>query len=92
MNKLEESWDVLARRCVLEEKKILEQCAKTGQVADFTIAELEEKANEAYLKAIASSSLNTLKMHHLYVDFLIERLRMESTFLKEEVLYFFPFI
>jgi hypothetical protein len=33
LNKCEESWDVLARRHLLEEDKILEKCKETGQVA-----------------------------------------------------------
>lgn len=85
MNKLEESWAVLARRHLLEEREILEQCAKTGQVADFTIAGLEEQTNEAFQTPIRSGRLDTLKMHQLYVDFLLERLKMDSKFLNDEV-------
>ena len=33
LNKCEESWDVLARRHLTEENKILEKCKETGQVA-----------------------------------------------------------
>lgn len=84
LNKLEESWDVLSRRHLLGEREILEQCTKTGQVADFTIAGLEEQANEAF-QTVIRSRLNTPKMHKLYVDFLIERLKMDSKFLNDEV-------
>ena len=42
LNKCEDSWDVLARRNLLEESNILKKCQDTGQVADFTIAEFEE--------------------------------------------------
>lgn len=81
---MEETWDVLARRHLLDERDILEQCAKTGQVADFTIAGLEEQANEAF-KTVLNARLNTPKMHQLYADFLIERLRLDSKFLNDEV-------
>lgn len=84
MRKLEESWDVLSRRHLLEEAEILEQCTKTGQIADFTIASLEEKANESFV-SIIESHLNTPKMHQLYIDFLIERLKMDSKYLNDEV-------
>lgn len=83
LSKIEESWDIMAKRFLLQEKEILEQCEKTGQVADFTIAEFEEKAVEFY--AVALEKLNTKKMHQIYVDFLIERLKMDSKFLDEEV-------
>ena len=33
LNKCEESWDVIARRHLLEENVILEKCKETGQVA-----------------------------------------------------------
>lgn len=85
LNTLEETWDVLARRHLLDERDILEQCAKSGQVADFTIAGLEEQANEAFKTVVLSARLNTPKMHQLYADFLIERLRLDSKFLNDEV-------
>lgn len=75
---------MLSRRHLLEEHEILEQCQKTGQVADFTIAGLEEKTNESYLAAI-NSRLRTPKMNYLYVNFLIERLKLDSKFLNDEV-------
>jgi len=37
LNKCEESWDVLARRHLLEENKIVEKCKETGQVAGILI-------------------------------------------------------
>jgi hypothetical protein len=33
LNKLEESWDVLARRHLLDEEDILKKCTESGQVA-----------------------------------------------------------
>ena len=36
LSKCEESWDVLARRHLLEENKIMEKCKETGQVAGNT--------------------------------------------------------
>jgi hypothetical protein len=33
LSKLEETWDVLARRNLLEEKEILKKCNETGQIA-----------------------------------------------------------
>jgi hypothetical protein len=50
---------------------------------DFTIAEFEEKANEAYLQAL--NKLNTKKMHEIYIQFCKERLLLNSKFLNEEV-------
>lgn len=83
LNKFEESWDILARRNLLEEESILQKCEESGQCADFTIAEFEDKANEVFLKAIGT--FNSEKMHRIYLDFCIERLKLDSKFLKEEV-------
>ncbi|CAF1014961.1 unnamed protein product [Brachionus calyciflorus] len=82
LSKIEETQDVLAKRHLLEEGEILKKCEKSGQIADFTIAELEEKANSAYLESL--EKLNTEKMHLIYIDFLIERLKLNSQYLSEE--------
>ena len=109
LNASEESWDVLARRSLLEENSILKKCQETGQCAgikqrkktpeqklvefilkiiliilDFTIAEFEDKAHAVFLKAI--ENLKTVKMHHVYLEFCIERLKINSAFLNEEVI------
>lgn len=82
LNKCEDSWDVLARRNLLEESNILKKCQETGQVADFTIAEFEEKAVEVYQKAL--ETMPSEKMHHIYIQFCVERLKIDSKFLNEE--------
>lgn len=82
LKKCEESWDVLARRHLLDEQEIVKKCADTGQVADFSIAEFEEKANDVFLTAL--SDLNTKRMNEIYIQFCTERLRLESKFLNEE--------
>ena len=81
--KFEQSWDILARRHLLAEGAIVRRCEETGQCADFTIAEFEDKANEVFLEAVAL--FDTDKMHRVYVDFCLERLKLESKFLEEEV-------
>jgi hypothetical protein len=50
---------------------------------DFTIAEFEEKANEAYMKAL--NELKTKKMHEIYIEFCSERLQLNSKYLNEDV-------
>lgn len=83
LSKSEQSWDILARRHLAQESQILKQCEQTGQVADFTIAEFEEKTNEAYLNAL--KTMPTQTMHLLYLEFCLERLKLNSKFLNEEV-------
>ncbi len=83
LSNIEESWDVVARRALIGEETIVTKCKESGQVADFTIAEYEDKANQLYLQAL--DKLNTLKMHQLYVHFCTERLKMTSKFLNDEV-------
>jgi len=83
LNRFEETWNLLARRSLLQEDKILKKCEETGQCADFTIAEFEDKANAVFLKALLE--LKTDKMHKIYLDFCIERLKLNSSFLNEEV-------
>lgn len=82
LKKYEESWDLLARRSLLQEEIILRKCEQTGQCADFTIAEFEDKTNVVFLKAL--EEINTEKMHHIYLNFCIERLKLNSSFLNEE--------
>jgi hypothetical protein len=52
---------------------------------DFTIAEFEEKAINVFQKAI--ETFKSEKMHHIYIDFCIERLKLNSKFLNEEVCF-----
>lgn len=80
--KFEESWNLLARRSLLQEASILKKCEETGQCADFTIAEFEDRTNEVFLHSL--KELNTEKMHHVYLNFCIERLKLNSNFLNEE--------
>ena len=58
------------------------KCQETGQVADFTIAEFEERAVEVYRKAL--ETISTEKMHHIFIEFCSERLKLNSKFLNEE--------
>lgn len=82
MNKKEQSWDVLARRNLLEEAKIQKKCQETGQIADFTIAEFEDKAIETYKRGI--DLLQSEKMHLVYMDFLLERMKLNSIYLDDD--------
>ena len=58
------------------------KCQATGQLADFTIAEFEEKAIDVFQRALAT--VLTEKMHHIYIEFCSERLQLNSKFLNEE--------
>lgn len=82
LNKYEGTWNVLARRNLLQEESILRKCEETGQCADFTIAEFEDKTNVLFLKAI--DEIKTEEMHKIYLDFCIERLKLGSSFLNDE--------
>lgn len=82
LNKKEESWDVLARRNLLEEVNILKKCQETSQIADFTIAEFEEKAVETYKKSL--DLIPSERMHLIYLDFLLERIKLNSKYLNED--------
>lgn len=52
-------------------------------LTDFTIAEFEEKASADFMRAL--SELPTEQMHKLYIAFCMERLKLNSKFLNEEV-------
>ncbi len=58
------------------------KCQETGQLADFTIAEFEEKAIEVFQKAL--ETIPTEKMYNIYIEFCSERLKLNSKFLNEE--------
>ena len=79
----EETWDILARKNLIEETEIIKKCEETGQIADFTIAELEQHANKVYFEAL--DKVNTPKMWNIYIQFCHERLNLNSQFLNEEV-------
>ena len=49
---------------------------------DFTIGEMEAKAHLDFHKAL--EALPTEKMHLIYIDFCLQRLKQESKFLSEE--------
>ena len=53
LNRYEETWEILARRSLLQEESILKKCEESGQCADFTIAEFEDKSSGEFLKAFA---------------------------------------
>jgi uncharacterized protein HemY len=60
----------------------MKKCQETGQLSDFTIAEFEEKANQVYIKSL--EHIPTNKMHTIYLNFCMERLKLNSKFLNEE--------
>jgi len=78
----EETWDIIARKHLNEEANILKKCEETGQIADFTLAELEQQTNNVFLEAL--EKLKTQKMWLIYIKFCTERLNLNSQFLNEE--------
>jgi hypothetical protein len=81
--KKEEVWDLLAHRPLIDEDTIFEKCKASGQISDFTIADLEQEANKVYLNAL--DNLNTENMWNIYLDFCMQRLNKNSKYLNEEV-------
>jgi U3 small nucleolar RNA-associated protein 6 len=78
----EEVWDIMAKKSLLDEANIMRKCNETGQIGDFSIAELEQETNRVYLEAI--DKLNTSKMWSIYLEFCFERFNLESQYLNEE--------